>query len=130
MSFEEEGRKLHPETANNLLRGAKPMSGIAVDTPTFIQTIADALERSFGSEPSAIKRAAHAARAGIGTAKNWFDRKNAPSGKHLVTLMGVDDNVYAAVMKLSGRGDVAERAELAEAIARLAHIVESGGAGT
>jgi plasmid maintenance system antidote protein VapI len=71
-----------------------------LDTPTIIETVADAVERARGRCAKAV-----ASHFGLTTptARNILERRNAPSATTLIRLMRSSDEVFEAVIRLAER---------------------------
>jgi hypothetical protein len=115
MSFPENDRTFQSEFGKTFRDRVAPPDL----TPTFIPAIAEALRRDFGSGPGAVKRLSRLLNANDRAVRNWFEGKNAPSGEHLVTLMGLSNAVLAAVLGLAGRHELLAGLRLGEGIQRL-----------
>ena len=77
------------------------------DPPTssrqFAEAVAEALRRDFGGTHRAVKTVARLTGANGRSVKNWFNARNAPSGRHLVNLARCSDAVLEAFLSMSGR---------------------------
>lgn len=79
------------------------MSDIVLTTNGYAECIAKALKAKWGDHRSAAKEIAHRIGAGVGTVRKWLRGENGPSGEHLLRLVAESDEVWAAVLELSGR---------------------------
>jgi hypothetical protein len=73
---------------------------------TFARVIADALHREFSGTHAAVKTVAALTKSNERAAKNWFMAKNGPSGRNLVDLMRISDEVLEAVLRMCGRNEL------------------------
>lgn len=72
----------------------------------FSSAIAAALEKDFGGVRGAVKTVARLTGANQRAVKNWFEARNAPSGKHLVILARHSDEVLDTFLLLAGRSEL------------------------
>lgn len=105
MSFPNIRRNLHSERERKIR-----MTEITADTYT--RTVADTLAEVCPS-PKHVTRLAG---CGLLTAKNWWTRKNGPSGVQLVRLMRESDDMLFAILELAGKADVVKRAQALQKI--------------
>ena len=84
-----------PEHGSRLMFAAD-----TVDTPTLIETIAGAVEKSAGR---VVKVVAMQFGLTTPTARNILERRNAPSATTLIRLMRESDEVFQAVIQMAGR---------------------------
>jgi hypothetical protein len=80
----------------------------------FAQVIADALHRDFGETHAAVKIVVGLTKANERAVKNWFKAKNGPTGRHLVDLVRISDEVLEAVLLMSGRQELVVAKKLAD----------------
>lgn len=89
--FRKKGNKLHPRENDRQ---------VGTD---FSRAIAIALHMELGSTHQAIKITMRWTGASERTAKHWLAGTHGPSGEYLVELMRHSDEVFRAVLTLSGR---------------------------
>ncbi|WP_323966184.1 hypothetical protein [Bradyrhizobium japonicum] len=77
-----------------------------MEAPSFAREIAEALHKEFGETHAAIKTVVALTKANERAVKNWFSAKNGPTGRHLVDLVRISDEVLEAVLRMSGRSDL------------------------
>lgn len=101
--------------------GHRRMTAMAVTTNLYADRIAEALRAKWGDHRSAAKEIAGSVGAGVGTVRKWLRGENGPSGEHLLKLVAESDEVWAAVLELSGRRTVTDddRVRLLKALAIL-----------
>ncbi len=92
--------------------------------------IAGALRDEVGNSHHAIKTVIRWTGASERTVKNWFAGTSGPSGQHLVALMRNSDDVFDALLVLSGREKTASPAvkkliELGNKLREALQIAES-----
>lgn len=87
------------------------------------RAISDALHQEFGDSHAAIKLIVRATGANERAARNWFDGKNAPSGKSLIALCRSCDRVLEAVLVLSGRTKILNAKRLVDAKEKLLEMM-------
>lgn len=85
-----------------------------VDRLKYQMAIAAALKRELGGSHRAIKIVMRWTGVSERTAKNWLAGSHGPAGEHLVELMRNSNEVMAAVLVLSGRGELKIGARLHE----------------
>jgi hypothetical protein len=115
MSFPNKGRKF--PGAGNSANG--PGSGRLV-----AEAIAQALRRELGHSHAAVKTVAQWTGASDRAAKNWLAGRYAPSGEHLVTLVGRSDEVLFAFLLLAHRHEIAAAAAVVGVRMRLRRTLE------
>lgn len=76
---------------------------IAINTALVTDTIAEALQRSWGHLRNAPKLLAREIESNERTASNLLEGKNAPSATTLIKLMAEDDEVFEAILDLANR---------------------------
>ena len=72
----------------------------------FAQVIADALHRDFGETHAAVKTVVGLTKANERAVKNWFMAKNGPTGRNLVDLIRISDEVLEVVLVMCGREEL------------------------
>lgn len=92
-----------------------PDAGRSPRSETFPDRIAQALRRSFGHSPGAVKTVARLTGGNERAVRNWFEGRNAPSAENLVILMRHSDEVLETVMLLASRPAQASVCRLASA---------------
>jgi hypothetical protein len=93
------GRKTRSNEGNTL-----PLAQ-AISSATVAETIANALNNTWGHLRHSAKLLASSANTNVRTVRNWLDGANAPNSAELIKLMAIDDNVFRAVLDLAGRSD-------------------------
>lgn len=73
--------------------------------------IAGALRDDYEASASMVKAICEDTGASMGTVKNWLAEVNGPGGEHLIKLMAASPSVRAFVDRVTGRDDLAKRAE-------------------
>lgn len=104
MSLSKKDRKIQSNLGNDVPRDGSFRPGAA----GFAVAISEALHREFEGNASAVKTIAKLTGANERAVKNWYDGKNGPSGEFLVILCRHSEQVFEAVLTLSGRNDVLE----------------------
>ncbi len=77
-----------------------------VDRLKYQMAIAAALKRELGGSHRVIKIVMRWTGVSERTAKNWLAGSHGPAGEHLVELIRNSNQVLAAVLVLSGRGEL------------------------
>ncbi|MEX0328904.1 MAG: XRE family transcriptional regulator [Ruegeria sp.] len=95
-----------------------------VDRLKYQMAIAAALKRELGGSHRAIKTAMRWTGVSERTAKNWLAGSHGPTGEHLVELMRNSNEVLAAVLSLSGRGELKVGAGLHETRENVLQLLE------
>lgn len=111
MSPSKKDRKIQSKSGNDVPRDGAFRPGAA----GFAAAISEALHREFEGNGSAVKSIAKLTGANERAAKNWYDGRNGPSGEFLVILCRHSDQVFEAVLMLSGRNDVLGAKKLLDA---------------
>lgn len=83
--------------------GQRPMSTAAITTNAYAERVSEALRLKWGDHRSSAKEIAGKIGAGVGTVRKWLRGENGPSGEHLLKLVAESDEVWNAVLELSGR---------------------------
>jgi hypothetical protein len=109
MSLTKRDRKIQSVSGKDFPGGSD-----AVANGVFAQVIADALHRDFGETHTAVKTVARLTKANERAAKNWFMAKNGTTGKRLVDLIRISDEVLEAVLIMSGRHELVVARKLAD----------------
>jgi hypothetical protein len=109
MSLTKRNRKIQSVSGNDF-----PGASDGVANSGFAQVIAQALHRDFGETHAAVKTVARLTKANERAAKNWFMAKNGPTGKRLVDLIRISDEVLEAVLIMSGRQQLVVAKKLAD----------------
>jgi hypothetical protein len=109
MSLTKRDRKIQSVSRKDVPDGSD-----AVANGGFVQVIAQALHRDFGETHAAAKTVARLTKANERAAKNWFMAKNGPTGKRLVDLIRISDEVLEAVLIMSGRHQLVVAKKLAD----------------
>jgi hypothetical protein len=86
--------------------------------------IADALHREFDETHAAVKVVVGLTNANERAVKNWFMAKNGPTGKHLVDLIRISDEVLEAVLIMSGRHELVVAKKFADSKQALIKMLE------
>ena len=122
MSFRKKGRKFRPVSGKTFPRS----SGIVPDSEDydFTAVIAETLRDAFGGTARSVKTVMAYTGAGERTVKNWFEGKNAPSGKNLIELMRHSDEVLEAMLIMAGREDILAGKLLVDARDKLVEMLE------
>jgi hypothetical protein len=114
-------------------KNRKIQSGFGKDIPdrredvlrgSFAQVIADALHREFDETHAAVKIVVGLTNANERAVKNWFMAKNGPTGKHLVDLIRISDEVLEAVLIMSGRHELVVAKKFADSKQALIKMLE------
>lgn len=87
------------------------MTDAVITNNAYTEQIAKALRARWGDHRSAAKEIATTIKVGVGTVKKWLRGDNGPSGEHLLRLVAESDEVWAAVLELSGRREAGEEAQ-------------------
>jgi hypothetical protein len=119
MSFTKKSRKIRSVSGKDF-----PDRSDAVANTPFPQVIADALHRDFGETHAAVKIVVRLTRANERAVKNWFTAKNGPTGKRLVDLIRISDEVLEAVLIMSGRHELVVAKKLADSKQLLIEMLE------
>lgn len=69
----------------------------------YARTVASALQKQFDHSHGATKTVMGWTGASERTVKNWFAGTKGPNGIHLITLAGRSDDVFAVLLRLTGR---------------------------
>ncbi|RXH05808.1 hypothetical protein [Bradyrhizobium vignae] len=101
MSLPKKDRKIQSVSGNSHPDGATDLG-----SAEFAREIAEALHKEFGETHAAIKSVVALTKANERAVKNWFSAKNGPTGRHLVDLVRISDEVLEAVLRMSGRSDL------------------------
>lgn len=101
MSLPKKDRKIQSVSGNPHPDGATDLG-----SAEFAREIAEALHKEFGETHAAIKTVVALTKANERAVKNWFSAKNGPTGRHLVDLVRISDEVLEAVLRMSGRSDL------------------------
>ena len=99
-------------------------SGITFPTVSFVEAIALALRREYGSTTGAIKTVVGLVGGNERAVKNWFEAKNAPNGESVVALCRHSNEVLTTVLRLAGRRTHV-RARLIVDLADKLHAIQS-----
>jgi hypothetical protein len=91
---------------------------------SFAQVIADALHREFDETHAAVKIVVGLTNANERAVKNSFMAKNGPTGKHLVDLIRISDEVLEAVLIMSGRHELVVAKKFADSKQALIKMLE------
>jgi hypothetical protein len=91
---------------------------------SFEEMIAEALHRAFGDTHAAVKIVVSRTKANERAVKNWFTAKNGPSGRHLVDLIRISDEVLDSVLLRANREELVVAKKLADAKQVLIKMVE------
>ena len=103
MSFTKKDRKIQSGSGNNI---PQKTATVPLGSGRFATIVAEALHREFGGMNAAVKIVVGLTQANERAVKNWFSAKNAPAGRHLVTLMRHSDEVLETFLLLAGRKDL------------------------
>ncbi|AHY52453.1 hypothetical protein [Bradyrhizobium japonicum] len=101
MSLPKKDRKIQSASGNS-----HPDRATDLGSAEFAREIAEALHKEFGETHAAIKTVVALTKANERAVKNWFSAKNGPTGRHLVDLVRISDEVLEAVLRMSGRSDL------------------------
>jgi hypothetical protein len=119
MSFPKKDRKTQPIIG----RAIPDEFGHEADR-RFEKVIADALHRAYGDTHAAVKIVVSRTKANERAVKNWFMAKNGPSGRHLVDLIRISDDVLESVLVLANREELVGAKKLADSKRVLIKMVE------
>lgn len=103
----EKGRKLHRKG-----RTLHASGGDGGDGDAYAATLAAALRSELGGLRAAAKTLMRWTGAGERTVKAWLAGISGPSGDHLISLLRHSDEVFAAVLRMSGRAAPSGRDDL------------------
>lgn len=106
MSFPKMGKTL-PEKGNIFLN------------ETYAVAVSNALQQQLGNTRRAIKTITSWTGASDRAAKNWLSGASGPRGEHLVVLAHHSDEVFEAVLLLTGRRHLIASVKLSEVRDRL-----------
>ncbi|MGW1425753.1 hypothetical protein ACWAT4_37125 [Bradyrhizobium manausense] len=101
MSLPKKDRKIQSVSGNSHPDGTADLG-----SSEFALEIAEALHKEFGETHAAIKTVVALTKANERAVKNWFSAKNGPTGRHLVDLVRISDEVLESVLRMSGRSDL------------------------
>jgi hypothetical protein len=119
MSFTTKDRKIQSNFRKTFPTG----SDEPADRKRFADVIADALHREFEGAHATVKAVSRLTGANERAVKNWFDRKNGPSGEHLVVLAQHCDHVLEAFLVMAARTELVKTKKLGDARQKLAEIL-------
>jgi hypothetical protein len=105
MSLSKRDRKIQSVSGKEILASADA---------GFTRAIANALHRDFGETHQAVKIVVSRTKANERAVKNWFAAKNGPTGRNLVDLVRISDEVLEAVLIMSDRRELVVAKKLAD----------------
>ena len=123
MSSPKKDRKIQSDSGTNVQGGDGGRLGAA----RFAEAMSVALRKEFGDSAAAIKTVVRLTGANPRAVKNWFEKRNGPSGQFLIVLCGSSDQVLETVLLLAGRSALVPALRVAEAkeeMRRLLKVLE------
>jgi hypothetical protein len=123
MSFTKKDRNIQSESGKLI---PEHQIDAPVGSARFSAIVAEALQREFGATNAAVKIVVGFTHANERAVKNWFEAKNAPAGRHLISLVRHSDAMLETFLLLAGRKDlvtVKKFSDVREKVQEMLHLL-------
>lgn len=123
MSFRKTARKIRADSGKSFPKSSGKV--LARGDYGYNAVIAETLRTTFGGNGAAVKTVMRFTGAGERTVKNWLEGKNGPNGENLIELVRHSDEIFEALLIMSGRDDVLVAWTLVNARDKIVEMLEA-----